>query len=170
MLREECAPLLARFEASDVYKRMSGQGEREASFSFLFEECLIEGKIDLLLSRGLVDFKSDDVAAADVDAHAEEYRGQMDVYALAFARMRGAPPDKVTLCFLRPERVVEWPYGADGVKRAQASLARVIAAIRLGPPFAPRLDCDARCEYARLCSIIFESRSTRGRGFPPRSA
>ena len=161
-LRRDALEVLRRVEESQVYKRIAAAGgEREASFSFLLDGVLIEGKMDRATEAGVVDFKSDDVPAAQAREHAERYRGQMDVYALAFARLRGRAPESVTLLYLRPGVEVTWPYGPEALGGAEERVRAVIGEIRNGPPYRPARRERCRCEYVELCRIICAQRSNR---------
>jgi ATP-dependent helicase/nuclease subunit A len=160
-LRRECLPILKRFEASPFFQRMrAADCEREKGFSFLLEGFLIEGTMDLFMKGQVVDFKSDDVTAQEAPAHAQEYRSQMDVYALAYERLTGAPPDRVVLYFLRPELEVSWDYGPKETAAAQKRVLGTIRTILAGPPFAAaRENAKCHCEYQSLCAFIRDRRS-----------
>jgi len=58
----------------------------------------------------LIDYKTNDVAAADVARLARQYEMQMYVYALAAERALGRPPIELALQFLRPgvEHIFPW--------------------------------------------------------------
>lgn len=162
LLLAECLPLLSTLERSAFYERLSGAGgRREVGFSFLLEGCVFEGKIDRLLENEVVDFKSDSVSGEEVEAYAEHYRAQMDVYALAGARLNGSAPEKVTLYFLRPEREVSWEYGEDGLGEAERRVLDVVRGIRAGAPYPRSSEERCRCEYTSLCGIIARERSSR---------
>jgi ATP-dependent helicase/nuclease subunit A len=160
-LRAECLPIIRRAETSAFYRRISAaRGGRETSFSFLFDDFLVEGKIDRTLPGEIIDFKSDDVAEGSLAEYAEHYRPQMDVYVLAAKRLQGAAPGLVTLYFLRPGREVSWKYGDSGVAGAESRLRATISSIVEGAPFAARRRGDCRCEYRSLCSIVAARRPT----------
>ena len=165
-LRAECVPILERLEASGFYASVAASpGARsEMQFSFALDKYLLEGKIDLCLAGRIVDYKSDDVPARETAGHAESYRGQMDVYALACERLLGRAPDKVTLYFLRPGVGVDWDYGPAGLDAARARVLDVIRRIHAGPPYAAAETLhDCRCEYGTLCALIRDRRSASKR-------
>jgi ATP-dependent helicase/nuclease subunit A len=58
----------------------------------------------------LVDYKTNDVTAAEVPAIAERYEMQMLLYALALERALGTPPVEIALHFLKPrvEHIFTW--------------------------------------------------------------
>lgn len=62
----------------------------------------------------LVDYKSNDVAAADVPREAERYEMQLLLYALAMELAMGRPPVELVLHFLRPgaEHTFQWDTAA----------------------------------------------------------
>ncbi|MCP3905565.1 MAG: UvrD-helicase domain-containing protein [Planctomycetes bacterium] len=62
----------------------------------------------------VIDFKTDDVDAAQCAGHAETYRGQLETYRAVAARMTGLPEASVTmtLLFLRPAVAVTLDAGA----------------------------------------------------------
>ncbi len=161
-LAEEARGILEHVEASANYRRIvRAEGAREAAFAFLIDGCLVEGKIDRVLAGEVVDFKSDDVAEREAAEYAELYRGQMDVYALAYARLRGEPPERQTLFFLRPGVEVAWKCGEEGLAAAEERVRGIIEGIKAGPPYPPaRPHYDCRCEYRALCRIISARRPT----------
>jgi len=162
-IRGACLPVLRRFEACEVWRRLrTARGERERGFCFMLDGCILEGKIDLLLEGAVVDFKSDDVAAESVEERAEGYRAQMDVYALAAERILGRAPGKAAIIFLRPCVEVAWEYGADELDRARQRVASIIDEMRKGAPFMPAPGCEGKCDYASLCGVISAIRSTQG--------
>ena len=161
-LRRECAPILARFEKTALAARiLSPDARRERQFSFLLDEYLLEGKIDALAGGDIVDFKSDDIEPSEAAAHAEAYRSQMDLYALACERLTGKAPERVALYFLRPGIEIAWNYGAAGLEAAASRVRETIGLIQNGPPYATAAGDACRCEYQTLCRFIARRRATR---------
>ena len=82
---------------------------REAPFTAPLpeESGLAEGRIDLLFEEDgelvIVDFKTDAVSAAEVEARAEHYRRQAQVYAWAARRATGMTVREVVFLFARVE-------------------------------------------------------------------
>ena len=65
----------------------------------------------------LVDYKTNDVAAAEVLREAERYEMQMLLYALALERAMGQPPVELVLHFLRPGVEHTFAWNADARRR-----------------------------------------------------
>ncbi|MGA2593350.1 MAG: PD-(D/E)XK nuclease family protein, partial [Bryobacteraceae bacterium] len=84
--------------------------EREFDFLMEMENLVLRGQLDLWFEeRGkavLVDYKTDQVSAADAPARAERYALQLRLYALALERLDGRAPDEAYVCFLRPNLAV----------------------------------------------------------------
>ena len=162
LLGQLCRPILERFEKSRVWAELRGaRSEAERGFAFMFDGCMLEGKIDRIGEGGIVDFKSDDVCADEAAEYAETHRVQMDAYALAGARILGVPPGKVSIVFLRPCVEVSWPYGAGELEEARGRVGKLLREIRKGPPYAAAASGGCRCEYEKLCEIISARRSIR---------
>jgi ATP-dependent helicase/nuclease subunit A len=72
---------------------------------------VVQGIIDLLVrtSEGLliIDLKSDRVSGREVEQRAAAYRGQLNLYAKAAARILSAPVRRQWLYFLAPRRAVQ---------------------------------------------------------------
>jgi ATP-dependent helicase/nuclease subunit A len=81
-----------------------------------------EGRIDLLFQEDsgivIVDFKTDNVTAADVDARTEEYRAQALTYAWAAHEATGLPVREVVFLYARPG--IERSVGVDAEFMAEA--------------------------------------------------
>jgi len=75
------------------------------------EDLVIRGQVDLWFEDGgelvLVDYKTDDVTAAEAPHRARDYTLQLRLYAMAVERMAGRSPDRAWLHFLRPNTLVE---------------------------------------------------------------
>ncbi len=97
---------------------------------------LAEGSIDLLFVEDggivIVDFKTDNVTHAQVDARAEEYRGQALIYAWAAHRATGMPVREVVLLFARIP--VEKAYAVDEAFMREAE--EMLAAPAVATPVA----------------------------------
>ncbi|MEW5762092.1 MAG: helicase-exonuclease AddAB subunit AddA [Bacillota bacterium] len=74
------------------------------------ETVLVQGVIDCLLAAGdglvIVDYKSDRVAAGELNACAARYRVQLELYARAAAEILGRPVREKYLYFFAPGRAV----------------------------------------------------------------
>ncbi|MFO7898796.1 MAG: UvrD-helicase domain-containing protein [Planctomycetota bacterium] len=86
---------------------------REVPFAVCVDDTVLEGLIDLAFEEAdglhLVDYKTDDVAEDELDAHADRYRLQLGAYALAAREVFGRPPASASLLFLRPGREIVVP-------------------------------------------------------------
>ncbi len=71
---------------------------------------VIQGVVDLLIETPsgifVIDFKTDKVAASDVDERAENYRRQLALYSLAVGRSFGAGDVREYLYFLHPSTAI----------------------------------------------------------------
>ena len=67
---------------------------------------MVRGRIDLLIREDgsylIVDYKTDQVAAADVESRREDYQTQMAIYREAIAAITGWQASEVHLVFLTP--------------------------------------------------------------------
>jgi ATP-dependent exoDNAse (exonuclease V) beta subunit len=109
----EAEKLAAVFRRGDLGKRAARATriERESDFLMAVGGLVVRGQIDLWFEEGgelvIVDYKTDDVRAADAAARGADYALQLRLYAMAVERMAGRAPDRACLHFLRPDRVVE---------------------------------------------------------------
>ena len=113
-------PSVARLFASPLGAEMRSADELRREFRFLLlcdasdyapeaaedDRILLQGVVDCFFIRDgaitIVDYKTDRVAAAEVPARAEAYRGQMLAYAGALKRIFGLPIRRCVLWFLHP--------------------------------------------------------------------
>lgn len=116
--------MIERFAASARRRQFAAAAalHREVEFLLAWPSGLadgdgryVQGYIDCLYQDAsggwhLVDYKTNDVTAADVPNVAQKYELQLYVYALAAERALGQPPVELVLHFLRPgvEHVFEW--------------------------------------------------------------
>jgi len=84
---------------------------RESSFLMAIDDLVIRGQVDLWFEESgelvVVDYKTDDVSAAEAHHRVRDYVLQLRLYALAVERMTGRAPDRAFLHFLKPNAVVE---------------------------------------------------------------
>ncbi len=126
-VNSEALALAVRFESSGVGRRLQNATRIEREFDFLLavEDVALVGQIDLWFEEAgalvLVDYKTDEVGAAEVPARAGAYTLQLQLYALALERLTGRAPDHALLYFLRPDIVI--PVGVSKDERCQASAA-----------------------------------------------
>ena len=111
--------LAAVFDASDLGRRAGNADrvEREWDFIAEIEATLVRGTVDLWFQdergRVIVDYKTDDISAADAVSRAAEYGPQLALYTVALGESRAF------LHFLRPNVVVEVPVGAEALAKAR---------------------------------------------------
>jgi ATP-dependent exoDNAse (exonuclease V) beta subunit len=113
----EAARLAAVFRKSELGRRAARATRVEREFDFLMavEDLVVRGQVDLWFEEGgelvLVDYKTDDVKAAETPDRTRDYALQLRLYAMAVERVAGRAPDRAYLHFLRPDRVVEVDLG-----------------------------------------------------------
>jgi hypothetical protein len=83
---------------------------------------LIHGTLDLIYQNQagewvILDYKTSDVNAEAVTARGEEYRVQLELYALAVWQILGRPPAEARVHFLRPGLTHRIPFGQGEVGR-----------------------------------------------------
>ncbi len=100
--------LAARFETSELGRRLARAVQAEYEFDFLLaiEDVVLRGQIDLWFEESgeqiLVDYKTDAISAEEVPARAASYALQLQLYAVAVQRLTGRGPNRALLYFLRP--------------------------------------------------------------------
>jgi ATP-dependent helicase/nuclease subunit A len=111
---EELTALFENFLSSEPYKRLQRAKVlgREVPFVMPLEEGqIMEGVIDLIYRLDdriwIADYKTDDVAAEDVQARTDHYRSQADSYSRAVANSLGLPSVSFQFVFLRPGVAVD---------------------------------------------------------------
>ncbi len=91
-----------------------------------FIDCLY---IDSENNWHLTDYKTDNIAAADVPRYAERYAMQLYVYAMAAERVLGQSPTELVLHFLRPgrEHVFHWNDAArnEAIEMVNEAIAKM---------------------------------------------
>jgi len=110
---DEAVRLADVFRQSPMGRRVANATRVEREFDFLLavEELVIRGQVDLWFEEGgelcIVDYKTDDVSAAEARQRGQDYALQLRLYAMAVERVAGRAPDRAWLHFLRPGAVVE---------------------------------------------------------------
>jgi CRISPR/Cas system-associated exonuclease Cas4 (RecB family) len=146
--------LAARFTASELGLESARATYVEREFDFLLaaEDIILRGQIDLWFDDTIVDYKTDDVTAYEAPLRAKSYELQLQLYALAVARLTGTPARRALLYFLRPAVAIP-------VDLSPPALAAALDAVRafrraqesLDFPLREAPRC-ARCPYFRgLC-------------------
>ena len=111
---EDLTALFESFLSSEPYKRLHRATVlgREVPFVMpLGEGQVMEGVIDLIYRLDdriwIADYKTDDVAAEDIQTRADRYRSQADSYSRAVANSLGLPSVSFQFIFLRPGVAVD---------------------------------------------------------------
>jgi ATP-dependent helicase/nuclease subunit A len=150
---------LARvFERSSLNKRLQKAFVKEHEWDFVFGagELIVRGTVDLWFEEPpgivIVDYKTDDVSAAEAHVRADDYRVQIQVYGLALEAATGKRVREAWLYFLRPDVEVPVSLGtSDEFSILGADL--ISAQERLEFPIRPGRHC-SRCEFFRnLCPV-----------------
>lgn len=113
-ITEDLSELFENFLSSEPYKRLQRATVlgREVPFVMpLGEGQMMEGVIDVIYRFDdriwIADYKTDDVAAEDVQARADRYRSQADSYSRAVASSLGLSSVSFQFIFLRPGVAVD---------------------------------------------------------------
>jgi len=113
-ITEDLAVLFERFLSSEPYRRLQRATVlgREVPFVMsLGEYQMMEGAIDLIYRLDdriwIADYKTDDVAAEDIQDKADHYRSQAESYSRGVASSLGLPSVSFQFIFLRPGVIVE---------------------------------------------------------------
>ena len=106
---EDLTVLFGNFLSSESYKRLQRATVlgREVPFVMpLGEDQIMDGVIDLIYRLDgriwIADYKTDDVAAEELQAIADRYRSQAESYSRAVANSLGLPSVSFQFIFLRP--------------------------------------------------------------------
>jgi ATP-dependent helicase/nuclease subunit A len=164
----EVRPLLARYVAGELFRETARHSAlREWRFTYLLPDpggpaCYtFTGRIDCLVdygdgSVGIIDYKTDRVAAGDAAAKADEYAHQLALYAMAAAAAGRGQPRDARLHFLRPGVTVNVAVDETALATAAGELAAICRHIvghgdegdyAGNPAWCPR------CGYRVLCTL-----------------
>ncbi|HEU5072175.1 MAG TPA: UvrD-helicase domain-containing protein [Verrucomicrobiae bacterium] len=94
-------PFTARFTMAEL-ERMTGVAAADTAGEFVVVQGVADLVVMLPAELWLLDFKTDQVAAADVAAKEKLYRPQLKLYAAALAAIYGKPVTRCWLYFLAP--------------------------------------------------------------------
>jgi ATP-dependent exoDNAse (exonuclease V) beta subunit len=127
--------LIEAFIGSTLFKRLAAARElrREEGFSFLLDDALITGVLDVVANEPggrtlVVDYKSDRLEGADpADVAARDYRIQRLIYALAALRAGADTTEVVHLFLERPQQPVSATYGRDDIGALERELLALAA-------------------------------------------
>jgi len=125
----EALRLAAVFHESELGRRIAGAHRlaREWEFVFEMDGAFVRGSIDLWFEDAdgaitIVDYKTDDVTAAEAPARATFYAIQIAFYALALEAAFGPRPIRAFLHFLKPDYVHEVDVGPGAMESARQIL------------------------------------------------
>ena len=109
----------------------SGRYYREVFVGAPVDGALLEGFIDLLFEEDgglvIVDYKTDAVAAGEVEDAKQRYEVQAGVYALAAQRITGKPVREALLLFLEPALVAAFPDVDALIEKARGRVKEAVA-------------------------------------------
>ena len=147
--------LAQTFDASPLSKRAkkARRVEREYEFLLAINDVIVSGTIDLWFQDAreiiIVDYKTDDVSAAEAVQRARDYTTQLRLYALALERETGHRPSHAYLHFLRPDVVIDCDLRGDLEAEAQQAVTALSAAQASGNfPLHEAAHC-YRCQFFR---------------------
>jgi ATP-dependent exoDNAse (exonuclease V) beta subunit len=109
----EALRLVEVFRQSPLGRRAARATRTAREFDFLMamEDLVIRGQVDLWFEEGgelvVVDYKTDEVTAAEAHHRARDYGLQLRLYARAVESVAGRAPGRACLHFLRPNTLVE---------------------------------------------------------------
>lgn len=156
-LEDEIVSMHERFMSHDACARILAATDvrSELKFSLNLDGAVIEGAIDKTFvdaegARWVLDFKTDNVNAGQTQVHAEKYRFQLDMYALAVSRLTDGSIPRASVFFLTPSVEVLLPVDRESLDQVAAEAEKRIAGIR-ADDFHPERDGCEHCKYIRLC-------------------
>jgi ATP-dependent exoDNAse (exonuclease V) beta subunit len=151
----EAHALAERFRESELGRRATRarQAHREFDLQFALEDMIVGGQIDLWFEdeRGIiiVDYKTDDVSAGDVESRAASYAIQLQLYAIGLERFTGRLPSEAWLYFLRPSAAIPVPLVSLWLETARQAV-RSLREAQDGQQFPLREDRHCwTCPYHR---------------------
>ncbi|MDA1315545.1 MAG: UvrD-helicase domain-containing protein [Acidobacteria bacterium] len=121
----EVLELVRRFEESNLGRRAAGAANavREENLVFAIEGHLVRAQIDLWFDDGaeqvLVDYKTDRLKPHEVEAAAQTYASQIQLYAMGIRQWLGRMPEQAVLHFLRPDIVVKVDLSTEALDEAK---------------------------------------------------
>ncbi|AZR72919.1 hypothetical protein BBF96_05645 [Anoxybacter fermentans] len=169
-LVKEVKPYIERFLAREIEIKNEidfnyDSDYREYSFNLVLANSLIRGTIDRMLLTHeqalVIDYKTNQISAVDLEEIGQNYRLQMEIYALAVHRLAEIDHVKCKLYFLIPDLFWEIEFGPQEFKKIQRKITNltnaIIKAIQNGViegminqfPCAFKPD---KCPYYHICS------------------
>ena len=131
----EVRALAERFADHDLGLRSqrAGRIDREMAFVFTVGDYLLRGTVDLLFEEGgeriLVDYKTDNRPAAELEVSAKQYAAQLQLYAAGLAKARTAV-DRAVVFYLRHGAPIDIDVSDGALEGAKRLVEEFFAAQR----------------------------------------
>ena len=155
---EEARILAGVFSASDIGQQANASPRQAREWEFIvdIDGTLVRGSVDLWFEEAgnlrIIDYKTDDLAAAECAVRAARYQPQLALYALALERALGKRPTSAVLHFLRPNIVVDIAVDDQAIADAIALVGRLSdAQDRLEFNLNEGAHCPSCPNYRSLC-------------------
>ena len=123
-MRQEILEMVRRFIQSEEAQALlkSRAFHAELPFVLRLPHGLIHGKADLVYQNQkgdwiVLDYKTSVVDESSFAARGEEYRIQLELYALALSKILGVPPAEARIHFLRPSLTHRIPFAPDDFEK-----------------------------------------------------
>jgi len=98
--------LVEKFWGSDFKKQLTGKIYREVPFLIEDADKIYRGKIDLIQKDGgkirVVDFKTDEISAEQIDERAQKYSAQLKIYQKAVENLKDQLQPETSIYFISP--------------------------------------------------------------------
>ncbi|MFC1490692.1 UvrD-helicase domain-containing protein, partial [Candidatus Latescibacterota bacterium] len=158
-LKKNLSDSLWKFSESDLFSQITKAEElhREEPFTFIENNVLVRGVIDLFFIIGdelvVVDFKTGKNIPGAENEIPEDYRLQLEIYALALSKALDIVPSKLILHYLGVDLSVKIPCGQDTLDTVTAQIRGSIDRMSEGD-YRPvkSLRCE-KCPYKVLCEV-----------------
>ena len=154
--RRELKETIERYLESEYYRQsFKFRVDREVEFAVPLDQFVITGTVDQVIhsDRGLViiDLKTNQISAAEIEETAAAYGWQLRIYAWALQAMTGRPVVATGLYFLFPDLIYYAPESHLDTKATEQWLLQVCREIQAGEQvgadaFPMSLDC-RYCPY-----------------------
>ncbi len=132
----------------------SSEGKAEFTLSTMFGKSYLTGTIDRLWKTpdgtwSIVDYKTDTVVSAELEAYSARYVPQLEVYAFLVSRYFRQPSVRATLLFLKhPNIPVHLHFDGAKLLEIERRIGKTISNIRSGS-FVRREEKCATCSYPK---------------------
>ncbi len=145
--QREIPALLRPFIDSGFAKKVfsAGDSKTEISLTMRLGDDFFTGTLDRIFRNAaghweVVDYKTNNIAAKKVEETGAKYLMQMKAYALLMARLFPRQPAfRVTLYFLKPQKIFERVYSRRDVANIRREFTGMIAQIKQLYPFGEKL-------------------------------